>query len=89
MGFYGLVFPAYVWLCMMPAAGSRPTRRMVGAFAVAVIAAVPFFFVGFVGDVPWALLPGLLIVLLMRLFVGARPACQPGGSVDATDGRAD
>jgi hypothetical protein len=65
MGFYGLIFPAYVWLVMIPAA--RPTPRNLLIYAAAVLVAVPMFWMGFVlGRMPW-LVPGLAVVLLARL----------------------
>ena len=72
MGFYGLVFPAYVWLCMIPPRGqtiTRPTRRGLTVFVAAVIAALPMFWLGFIcGKMIW-LVPGLIVVLLARLLV--------------------
>jgi len=70
MGFYGLVFPAYVWLCMIPGRGRvAPTRRQLIVFTVAVLVALPMFWMGFIArQVVW-LLPGVSVVLLARLFV--------------------
>jgi len=75
MGFYGLVFPAYVWLCMIPGKGSRmPTRRQLLIFAIAVLVALPMFWAGFVlGKMFW-LLPGLTFVLLARICIPKPPA---------------
>jgi len=65
MGFYGLIFPAYVWLLMVP-----PVPRMrlgMGLWLAAVALAMPFFWMGFVeGRTIW-LLPGLGAVLLCKL----------------------
>jgi hypothetical protein len=81
MGFYGLMFPAYVWICMVPFSKNAPTfreRRVI--FAIAVIIAAPLYFFGFIASQPglvwfgrlhlhrtmtW-LLPGVVIVLLAR-----------------------
>jgi hypothetical protein len=72
MGFYGLVFPAYVWLCMIPSPWRSPSRRAVLAFAVAVLIAAPFFWLGFIeGRMVW-LLPGLAIVLAARVLLPRR-----------------
>lgn len=64
MGFFGLVFPAYVWLCMLR---RSPSRRALGICAVAVVAAMPLFFAGFVAGRMVLLVPGVAIVLLARL----------------------
>ena len=71
MGFYGLVFPAYVWLCMIPTWRSpqRPARRSLVVFASSVILASPFFWLGFIDGKMFWLLPGLAIVLLARALV--------------------
>jgi hypothetical protein len=64
MGFFGLCFPAYVWLCMLR---RSPSRRAMRICAVAVVAALPLFFVGFVAGRMVLLVPGVAIVLLARL----------------------
>jgi hypothetical protein len=71
MAFYGLVFPAYVWLCMIPSwrHPTGPTRRDWHVFGVAVTLATPFYWLGFLESRPGWLLPGLGIVLAARLFV--------------------
>lgn len=71
MAFYGLVFPAYVWLCIIPARfvrgwfGFGRWRSVLAATALA----APFYWMGFIesgrGSMLW-LLPGLAIVLVMR-----------------------
>jgi hypothetical protein len=70
MGFYGLVFPAYVWLCMVPGRGARlPTHRQWSIAGGTVLVALPFYWLGFVqGKMIW-LLPGVAIVLLARLLI--------------------
>jgi hypothetical protein len=73
MSFYGLVFPAYVWICMTPVGGVAPgpTRRALTVCAIAVAIAAPMFWMGFiVGQMFW-LLPGLVVVLLAR-FMAAK-----------------
>lgn len=73
MGFYGLVFPAYVWLCMIPGSGRmKPTHRQLTVFAVAVLIAAPMFWFGFVKQQLIWLLPGLAVVLLARAAIPAR-----------------
>jgi hypothetical protein len=70
MSFYGLVFPAYVWLCMIPGRGrAKPNARQLMIFAIAVILAAPAFWMGFIqGKMVWVL-PGLAIVLLARFLI--------------------
>lgn len=70
MAFYGLVFPAYVWICVLPAWNARPTRGQVLAFAAAVGIATPMFYMGFIERQMVWLGPGLGVVLTARLFAG-------------------
>jgi hypothetical protein len=68
MSFYALVFPAYVWLCVIPLRGNaKPSKRMLAVFATAVIVAAPMFAIAFLGNRMVWLLPGLIVVLLARL----------------------
>jgi hypothetical protein len=77
MAFYGLVFPAYVWICLMPIRGYAPgpTRRALIACAIAIVIAAPMFWMGFIaGQMIW-LVPGLAVVLAARLVrAGPSPA---------------
>ncbi len=79
MAFYGLVFPAYVWLCMIPARGGHSGidgpigRRKLLVWAIAVALAAPAFWMGFIEREEWWLGPGLAAVLLARLLI-------PGGA---------
>jgi hypothetical protein len=67
MGFYSLIFPAYVWLCMIGSAARPPSKRTVIVFIAAVGLAAPMFWLGFIeGRMTW-LAPGLAVVLLARL----------------------
>ncbi|MBC8108692.1 MAG: hypothetical protein H7Z14_19065 [Anaerolineae bacterium] len=73
MGFYGLAFPAYVWLCMIPGRGRlKPTRWQLTVFAGAVLIALPMFWMGFILQRLTWLLPGVGMVLLARVFVRSR-----------------
>jgi hypothetical protein len=64
MAFYGLVFPAYVWICVLPGAWfTRPTRRRILLLAFSVGAAAPMFHMGFIMQQTWWLAPGLAVVL--------------------------
>ncbi len=80
MAFYGLVFPAYVWICMIPTreghsglAGKAGRRKML-VWAGAVGIAAPLFWMGFIERQEVYLVPGMLIVLLARLLVRSRPS---------------
>lgn len=84
MSFYGLLFPAYVWLCMIPVRGmprtQGPTRRALRVLAIACISAAPFYWFGFIErDAVW-LMPGLTIVLVARLFVNDRRSPAAGSA---------
>lgn len=79
MSFYGLVFPAYVWLCMIPTRDGHSGiegpigRRKLVVWAVAVVLAAPAYWMGFIERVEWWLTPGLAVVLAARLVL-------PGGA---------
>ncbi len=75
MVFYGLVFPAYVWLAMWPTRDGhsgikgRDGRRKRLVLAGVVGLALPFYWMGFIErQEPW-LVGGVAVVLLGRLFV--------------------
>ncbi len=79
MSFYGLVFPAYVWICASPIARTTaPTKRMLGTWLAAMAAATPFYWMGFVERESWWLIPGVAIVIAGRFFRGPREGMQPG-----------
>ncbi len=71
MAFYGLVFPAYVWLCMIPTRDGHSglNRQKVRVWAAAVGIAAPMFYMGFIERETWWLGPGLAVVLAARLMV--------------------
>lgn len=75
ISFYGLVFPAYAWLCMVPTRDGRdgPTRKKVRVWSFAVGVAIPLYFVGYIQQVELLLIPGLLIVLGARLALPGGP----------------
>jgi hypothetical protein len=86
MGFYGLVFPAYVWLCMLPVRGRKPAIHSRRICAGAVILASPMFWMGFIeGEMLW-LVPGLAVVLLARLFIRTS-ADAPTAARESASGR--
>lgn len=74
MAFYGLVFPAYAWLCMTPTwrAPASPDRRTWTVYAVVVALATPMYRAGFVDRQTTWLLPALAVVLLARVLTRAR-----------------
>ena len=71
MSFYGLVFPAYVYLLAIPLGGphaDRPSRRTrLLVFAVAVVLAAPAYWTGFLARDFGYLALGLGIVLVARV----------------------
>jgi len=75
LSFYGLVFPAYVWICMIPtrdrhAGTAGPRGRLkLRVTAVAIVLAAPMFWMGFIARHEIWLIPGLAVVLLARLLV--------------------
>lgn len=87
MAFYGLVFPAYVWLCVVPRRGqplAAPARRGLIVFGVAVALATPAYWVAFMQGQTWWLLAGVGVVLVARVLVvssePARVTSRPGDS---------
>jgi hypothetical protein len=78
MGFYGLIFPTYVWLCIIPGGGRvKPTQRQLIVLGGAVLVALPMFWLGFIQQRMIWLLPGLAVVLLARLILPARATLVP------------
>lgn len=104
MASYGLFFPAYVWICVLPGwrrpewralrdegpdasaeqarldaavAVLNPTSRQLAVWLASCALAAPAFWLGFLADRPWWLLPGVGVVLLARLVAGPRqPATE-------------
>lgn len=72
MSFYGLTFPAYVWLCMVPTwtHPAPPTRRQLVVTGVTVAAAAPLMWMAFIERQMVFALPAVALVLLARLFIG-------------------
>ncbi len=79
LSFYGLAFPAYVWLVMIPPSrrgySSSPTQRAgaLRVWLIAIILAGPFYWAGFIAGQEIWFVPGVLIILLARTFLH-RPA---------------
>ena len=78
MSFYGLLLPAYVWICMVPLPGRPapgPTKRSLTVLAVALAIATPMYWLGFLVDYWVWILVGVGVLLAARAFV--RPAATP------------
>lgn len=71
MAFYGLIFPAYVWLCIVPGRDRRSgvTPAKVRALVLGVVIAAPMFWMGFIENRMIWLVPGLLLIILSRFAV--------------------
>ncbi|MEL6497521.1 MAG: hypothetical protein AAF937_00435 [Planctomycetota bacterium] len=73
LSFYGLVFPAYVWINVVDVRRRTmrtATRRSLTVTAGAVAIAAPFYFVGFMlRDEPW-LAPGAVVIVCAKLLAG-------------------
>jgi hypothetical protein len=67
MGFYALIFPAYVLICMQPwrKVTAAPSARQWTFFTGAVLLAGPFFLMGITGENRLPMFCGLLVVLVM------------------------
>lgn len=73
LGFYGYVFPAYMLIAMVrrrgerPGPGGLPGSATLTLFALAVLAATPFFAWGFLARQAFWALPGIGIILIAPL----------------------
>lgn len=75
MAFYGLVFPAYVWICMIPARGGAAGRQAGIVAGAAVALAASCYWMGFIERQTWWLALGVAVVVIARVAV-KRPAPQ-------------
>ncbi len=83
MAFYGLVFPAYVWLCMIPNWTRGPATRWQWRVWLGVcVVAAPMYWMGFIERETWWLVPGVGLVLAARVLVGRSSA--NGGNLPVT-----
>jgi hypothetical protein len=89
LAFYGLVFPAYAWLFMVPrrlrgggrAPGVAPTGAQSVYFAAVIILAAPAFWLAFIeGRMVW-IGPGLALVILAR-FLLPKPSLATAASAE-------
>jgi hypothetical protein len=80
ISFYGLVFPAYVWICMIPSPDghSGPSRQKLRLLAITVAVAAPMFWLGFVERHMAWLVPGVAVLVLARLLLPRRATQPPG-----------
>lgn len=85
MSAYGLLFPAYVWICVLPSRLSPPTRSTIAVWIGACALAAPAYWMGFIEREEWWLAPGLAAVLAARLLITRRPVgsgrAEPGPSL--------
>ena len=68
---YGLLFPAYVWIVMIPLWNSdrTPSTRHILVWLGACAIATPAFWMGFIQKQEWWLVPGVLVLLAARLLI--------------------
>jgi hypothetical protein len=68
MSFYGLVFPSYVWMFIVPLNGQTVPRtsRSIGVWLIAMAIAAPLFWIGFVNLQMLWLVPGVVAVMRGR-----------------------
>jgi hypothetical protein len=84
MAFYGLIFPAYVWLIVLPTKNGhsgllgRLGRKKLRVWAFCVGVAAPMYWLGFLERQEIWLVPGLGAVLLGRLFLPGRGTDSAG-----------
>lgn len=69
LGFYGLIFPAYVWIVMLPR--GLPRRVCTRTCALAIAIAAPMFWTGYIGRSFFWLVPAVGVVLLAPLVARA------------------
>jgi hypothetical protein len=85
LSFYGLIFPAYVLIVMLPPRGSEliaPNKRVVAAWIVTVLLCLPCLWEGFILEHRLWLLPIILVVIAAR-WLAIRPMIMPGAAANA------
>ncbi len=79
MSFYGLLFPAYVLICMVPTWRNPlpPTRRQILAWLLSVLIASPMMYMAFIERRMWWVGPALAVVFIAsRVRPGPRPTAD-------------
>jgi hypothetical protein len=78
MSFYGLVFPAYVWMFIVPIACKTVgrSRSTVRVWIGSLLMAAPMFWMGFVNEWMLWLIPGVMVLLAAR-FVAEQVERRP------------
>jgi hypothetical protein len=68
LGFYGLLFPAYIWLAIVPSPGGKliPRATITRALPVILLLAAPFYWLAFVQRQMYLLIPGVMIPILAK-----------------------
>ena len=75
MSFYGLVFPAYVWLVMTPPR-TASVRTLLRITVVVIVIAAPMYWLGFIQNRTVWLLPAAAVVLLARPLASSSRAVE-------------
>jgi hypothetical protein len=70
LGFYGFVFPTYVWGAGCGRGATVASNRIVGVVLACAVVAFPMYWMGFVERQPAWLLAGAAVVFASRLVVG-------------------
>lgn len=81
LGFYALVFPAYVWLRMVP--GQRSDLRLL----MTIVILLPLYALAFVGQMTVFLVPAVALILLAKLPF-TRPPVAPVAAIPPSAGEA-
>ncbi len=90
MSFYGLVFPAYVLICMIPTWRNPlpPTRRQVLAWLASVVVASPMMYMAFIEKRMWWVGPALAVVFVASRVRAGYRAPQAVASLMDVEARA-
>jgi hypothetical protein len=74
LGFFGLVFPAYVLIFMGRRFDALRDRRTMALFAAVIAISLPLYELGFLHHRPWLLVIPLVLLALVRLVTHNRSA---------------
>jgi hypothetical protein len=82
LGFYGLVFPGYLWLQgFRGVATDEQARRVRLILPLLVVIVFPLYWMGFVERRPMWLIPGVLIVLGAKALIPQAPRATPASEL--------